>query len=41
MEAGLWGVWRVGCECCLKKWGVKSLFWGIFSNGVRRDIKGV
>ena len=41
MEAELWGVWRVGWECCLNEWGVKSLFWGVISNGVRRDIKGV
>ena len=41
MEAGLWGVWRIGWECCLKEWGVNSLFWGVISNGVRRDIKGV
>ena len=25
----------------LKEWGVKSLFWGVISNGVGRDIKGV
>ena len=41
MEAGLWGVWRVGWEYCLKEWGVKSLFWDVISNGVGRDIKGV
>ena len=23
------------------KWGVKSLIWGVFSNGVCRDTKGV
>ena len=23
------------------EWGVKSLFWGVLSNWVRRDIEGV
>ena len=23
------------------EWGVKSLFWGVLSNGVCRDIKGM
>ena len=35
------GVKRVGWECYVMEWGVKSLIWGVLSNGVCRDIKGV
>ena len=35
------GVRRVGWECYVMEWGVKSLFWGVLSNGVCRDIEGV
>ena len=34
------GGW-VGWECYVMEWGVKSLFWGILSNGVCRDSNGV
>ena len=37
----VWGVRRVGWECYVMEWGVKSLFWGVLSNRVCRDIEGV
>ena len=37
----VWGVRRVGWECYVMEWGVKSLFWGVLSNGVCRDSQGV
>ena len=37
----VWGVRRVGWECFVMEWGVKSLIWGVLSNGVCRDTKGV
>ena len=35
------GVKRIGWEYYVMEWGVKSLIWGVLSNGVCRDIKGV
>ena len=35
------GVKRVEWECYVMEWGVKSLIWGVLSNGVCRDNKGV
>ena len=37
----VWGVRRVGWECFVMEWGVKSLIWGVLSNRVCRDTKGV
>ena len=37
----VWGVRRVGWKCYVMECGVKSLFWGVLSNGVCRDIEGV
>ena len=37
----VWDVRRVGWECFVMEWGVKSLIWGVLSNGVCRDTKGV
>ena len=37
----VWGVKRVGWECYVMEWSVKSLFWGVLNNGVCRDSQGV
>ena len=37
----VWGVRRVGWECYVMEWDVMSLFWGVVSNGVCRDIERV
>ena len=37
----VWGVRRVGWECYVMEWGVKSLFWGVLSNEVCIDSNEV